>query len=248
MNPPMDDRRILAEMERRLARDDPDLASLMDALNGQFPTGPDDDRNDDGDRQDRHDWHWKAAMVLAIVAVVAMILTAILTRPPSPDDNKGPPNGLAPAVSVLTQRRAPPRTAPGRRPGPAVMGQLAHPPHARQGRLMRARDLAESYTSVRNDADAVKAVRLLVEQQLPGLLVVDAASCTRLRAGGSRAGRCGRRGACRPPGRAPWAYGRRLLPGGQAVSAHCRSRQHSRGARGADGSYSKSARRRCRAA
>ncbi|MBT2528317.1 DUF3040 domain-containing protein [Streptomyces sp. ISL-99] len=103
----MDDRRILAEMERRLARDDPDLASLMDALNGQFPTGPDDGPNDDGDR---HDWRWKTAVVFAIVAVVAMILTAILTRPPSPDDNKGPPNGLAPAVSVLTQRRAPSRT------------------------------------------------------------------------------------------------------------------------------------------
>ncbi len=171
VNPPMDDRCILAEMERRLARDDPEMVSLMDALNSQFPAGRDDDRNGNGER---HDWHWKAAVVLTIVAVVAMILTAILTRPPSPDDNKGPPNGLAPAVSVLTQRRVPPRTTWGRRPGSAGMGQLAHPPHARQGTLMRAGDLAESYISVRNDADAVEAVRLLVEQQLPGLLVVDA--------------------------------------------------------------------------
>jgi hypothetical protein len=40
---------------------------------------------------------------------------------------------------------------------------------------MRARDLAEPYVSVRNDADAVEAVRLLVKQRLPGLLVIDPA-------------------------------------------------------------------------
>ncbi|GAU71149.1 hypothetical protein SSP35_28_00240 [Streptomyces sp. NBRC 110611] len=37
---------------------------------------------------------------------------------------------------------------------------------------MRARDLAEPYSSIRSDADAVEAVRLLVDQRLPGVLVV----------------------------------------------------------------------------
>ncbi|GAU71461.1 hypothetical protein SSP35_41_00050 [Streptomyces sp. NBRC 110611] len=37
---------------------------------------------------------------------------------------------------------------------------------------MRARDLAEPYVAVRSDADAVDAVRLLVERCLPGILVV----------------------------------------------------------------------------
>ncbi|MBZ9643128.1 CBS domain-containing protein [Streptomyces sp. PSKA30] len=37
---------------------------------------------------------------------------------------------------------------------------------------MRARDLAQPYVSVSTDTDAVEAVRLLVEQGLPGLLVV----------------------------------------------------------------------------
>ncbi|MFE0192015.1 CBS domain-containing protein [Streptomyces sp. NPDC058989] len=40
---------------------------------------------------------------------------------------------------------------------------------------MRARDLAEPYLSVSSDADAVEAVRLLVERRLPGVLVVDPA-------------------------------------------------------------------------
>ncbi|MDG9715608.1 CBS domain-containing protein [Streptomyces sp. DH24] len=38
---------------------------------------------------------------------------------------------------------------------------------------MRARDLAEPYVSVAKDADAIEAVRLIVEQRLPGLLVTD---------------------------------------------------------------------------
>lgn len=40
---------------------------------------------------------------------------------------------------------------------------------------MRARDLAEPYVSVSHDADAIDAVRLIVEQRLPGLLVTDSA-------------------------------------------------------------------------
>jgi CBS domain-containing protein len=38
---------------------------------------------------------------------------------------------------------------------------------------MRARDLVQSYVTVSKDADALEAVRVLVEHGLPGLLVVD---------------------------------------------------------------------------
>jgi CBS domain-containing protein len=38
---------------------------------------------------------------------------------------------------------------------------------------MRARDLVKPYTSVSVDSDAIEAVRLLVQQRLPGLLVID---------------------------------------------------------------------------
>lgn len=103
MNPSMDDRRILAEIERRLARDDPELTSLMDALNHQFPGAQDeaDEPNSDGERRD---WRVKAAVVLAILAVVGMILTAIFSKPPSADDNHVPPNGrLAPAISIQSR-------------------------------------------------------------------------------------------------------------------------------------------------
>lgn len=119
MNPSMDDRRILAEIERRLARDDPDLTSLMDALNHQFPGAQDDadERNGDGERRD---WRVKAAAALAILAVVGMILTAIFNKPPSAEDNHVPPNGLPPAVSIHTQHRgqrsreAPEQRCPGK--------------------------------------------------------------------------------------------------------------------------------------
>jgi CBS domain-containing protein len=39
--------------------------------------------------------------------------------------------------------------------------------------LMRARDLVQPHVSVGKDADALEAVRLLVEHRLPGVLVVD---------------------------------------------------------------------------
>ncbi|MBZ9643127.1 DUF3040 domain-containing protein [Streptomyces sp. PSKA30] len=112
MNPSMDDRRILAEIERSLARDDPELVSLMDALNHQFPREPDDadDHNDNGGR---HDWRRKVIVALLLVALAGLILTALFTKPPPADDNQGPPaQGLAPAVAVHTQRRGP-RTRTG---------------------------------------------------------------------------------------------------------------------------------------
>ncbi|WP_192583662.1 DUF3040 domain-containing protein [Streptomyces albicerus] len=117
----MDDRRILAEIERRLARDDPELASRMDALNHQFPDDQHDAGRNDGAADDdggggRQGLRRKAITALLILALAGMILTAMFTKPPPADDNHGPPNGPNPAVSVHTQRRGPrSRTAPPRR-------------------------------------------------------------------------------------------------------------------------------------
>jgi hypothetical protein len=104
MNPSMDDRRILAEMERRLSRDDPELVALMDTLNHQFPDDEEAIRTPN-DEQKRHDWRWKAMVVFAVVLVLGLVLTAIFNRSPSTDGNHGPPNSRAPAVSVHSQGR-----------------------------------------------------------------------------------------------------------------------------------------------
>lgn len=129
---------------------------------------------------------------------------------------------------------------------------------------MRARDLAEPHVSVQKDADAIEGVRLIAEQRLPGLLVVDSAGrpCALLPA-------CDvvrtlvpsyvqeDRGLanvidephadhlCRA---LQGADGRRLPPVGQAVLAYCRSRLDSHEARGTDGPQSKPRHRRGRTA
>lgn len=106
MNPSMDDRRILAEIERRLTRDDPELVSLMHALNDQFPQDQDDvDDRIDGSAQ--HSWRWKAVMACVILALAGMILTAILNSSPADDDVPRPPRSLASAASVHTRRGSP---------------------------------------------------------------------------------------------------------------------------------------------
>ncbi|NWF29084.1 DUF3040 domain-containing protein [Streptomyces sp. PKU-EA00015] len=97
MNPPMDDRRALAEIERFLVRDDPELASRMDALNGQFAEV----RSEPRERSHPHDWRWVVALVVAVVALLGMILTAVLMAPPASRNSETPPPiGRAPAVSV----------------------------------------------------------------------------------------------------------------------------------------------------
>ncbi|MBT2367276.1 DUF3040 domain-containing protein [Streptomyces sp. ISL-10] len=122
MNPSMDDRRILAEMERHLSRDDPELVSLMDALNGQFPDDQEyTDRCNDGGGG--HDWRWKACVVFALVVVVSLILTLAFSGSPSAEDDHGPPHGRVPGVSVHSRRQSsrsrddpePMPTRPGRR-------------------------------------------------------------------------------------------------------------------------------------
>ncbi|MGR3939596.1 DUF3040 domain-containing protein [Streptomyces sp. BRA346] len=107
MNPSMDDRHILAEMERRLSQEDPELAALIDALNQQFLHEDEDSEGWVDDSGRRFDWRWKTGIACAVVAVLGLLLTAILTAtPPSADDKQGPPNGRLPAISVHSQRRA----------------------------------------------------------------------------------------------------------------------------------------------
>jgi CBS domain-containing protein len=45
--------------------------------------------------------------------------------------------------------------------------------HATEEQVVRARDLAVAYESVSVDSDATEAARLMAEQKLPGLLVLD---------------------------------------------------------------------------
>ncbi|MER5214867.1 hypothetical protein ABT063_31035 [Streptomyces sp. NPDC002838] len=124
----MDDRHILAEMERRLSQEDPELAALIDALNQQF-LHEDEDEDSEGwvdDSGRRFDWRWKTGIACAVIAVLGLLLTAILTAtPPSADDKQGPPNSRLPATSVHSQRRAAGygesrRTRPTRLPRPST--------------------------------------------------------------------------------------------------------------------------------
>ncbi|MFJ8533582.1 DUF3040 domain-containing protein [Streptomyces sp. NPDC093591] len=127
----MDDRRILAEMERHLSRDDPELAALMDALNHQFPDQRKDIEGCDDASGRRFDWRWKAGIAFVIVAVVGLLLTAILTAPSRPaDDNHGPPNGRLPAVTGHSQRRSP---GPGASRGAAPARQGRRNPEPPKG-------------------------------------------------------------------------------------------------------------------
>ncbi|AMW14335.1 hypothetical protein A4E84_35490 [Streptomyces qaidamensis] len=144
MNPSMDDRSVLAEMERRLSQEDPELVGLMDALNHQFPDAQADrDALEDVDAHDeaephetddlRLDWRWKAIMVFAVVLVAGLILTAVFNRSASADDNHGPLNSRAPAVAVNPHGRRLP--GPGEHPGSTDRGV----PRGRLRRRRRAR-------------------------------------------------------------------------------------------------------------
>jgi len=100
MNPSMDDRRALAEIERCLVQDDPELVSRMDALNEKFDEVS---SNVQAERQ-RWDGRWVAALVLAVVAVLAVILTAVFAAPPAAEDTEQPPPvGRAAAVSIYAR-------------------------------------------------------------------------------------------------------------------------------------------------
>lgn len=98
MTHPMDDRRILAEIERGLAEEDSGLAALMDALNQQFADGPDKDRDTDTpDRTRRRDWRLVAGIIFLVVSVLGLFLTAALqgTSQPADVDDRRPPGRAA---------------------------------------------------------------------------------------------------------------------------------------------------------
>ncbi|MBV7697543.1 DUF3040 domain-containing protein [Streptomyces sp. TRM70350] len=117
MNPEMDEERVLAQLERRLAQDDPALAATMDALNEQFPEEPEaEPAQSHEEKEKQHDWRRTAATVLAVIAALGLFLTAVLNSSSHQGDrDPPPPKGMVPGVSVQSQRRCPPRTAPRRR-------------------------------------------------------------------------------------------------------------------------------------
>ncbi|WP_405956607.1 hypothetical protein [Streptomyces phaeochromogenes] len=102
-----DDMRVLAEMERRLRRDDPGLVTLLDALNEQFlydedaddtPDGNDDSEGEDG--SGGHDWRWHVIVVFLVVLTVSLILTLVLNRSPSAPDGPATSNGRGPLLDT----------------------------------------------------------------------------------------------------------------------------------------------------
>ncbi|MEU8844800.1 hypothetical protein AB0C70_00825 [Streptomyces sp. NPDC048564] len=121
MNPEMNDGRILAQLERRLAQDDPSLAETMEALNQQFANEPDEGTTDSEQENDslqeedkRHSWWLITITLFVIITFLGLFITALLNSNPDQTDRQpGPPQGLAPAVSLYTQHRS--RPEPRRR-------------------------------------------------------------------------------------------------------------------------------------
>lgn len=149
VNPEMNEGRIIAQLERRLAQDDPSLAATMDALNQQFPGEPSegtagsrqetdsydetDSRQEEGEGRSR----WPVAVtVFIIIAFLSLFITAVLkSNAHRTDKNPGPPQGLAPAVSVHLQQRSRPPSEPRRRLTDATHGHrpAGRPTTCRQG-------------------------------------------------------------------------------------------------------------------
>lgn len=139
MNPEMDDGRILAQLERRLAQDDPELAATMDALNQQFPDETEAQSADCLEEEEKHR-HWRvtAAMVFAVIAFLGLFITAVLnSHAYESDQDPGAPRG--PKTGSQSERRAPSRTPPRHRlPGRSSGQRPTDPPKAYPGG-MRAR-------------------------------------------------------------------------------------------------------------
>ncbi|MFJ3160974.1 hypothetical protein [Streptomyces kanasensis] len=108
----MDEDRLLAEIERLLAREDPELDATMSALgrqltgdpfaHGGFPADRPRDRPADGpDGRDPRDWRKVTFLVAVVVAVVGLVLTAVLTQPADPATDPSPPPAPPPAGAPL---------------------------------------------------------------------------------------------------------------------------------------------------
>ncbi|WP_228975746.1 DUF3040 domain-containing protein [Streptomyces sp. DH12] len=104
MAPGMDEGRLLAEIERLLAREDPELDARMSALGRQLTGDPYDHAGPPADLPPdcpavgpgpdgpvRRDWRKVAFLVAVVVAVVGLVLTAVLTQPADPGTDPAPP-------------------------------------------------------------------------------------------------------------------------------------------------------------
>ncbi|WP_149181935.1 DUF3040 domain-containing protein [Streptomyces sp. TRM49041] len=104
----MDEDRLLAEIERLLAREDPDLDARMSALGRQFtgeppePSGHADTGGVRRGRGRRRDWRKVVAVVAVVVAVVGLVLTAVLMQPADSGSDQLPPAGMPAAVAFRT--------------------------------------------------------------------------------------------------------------------------------------------------
>ncbi|OII70252.1 hypothetical protein BJP39_14195 [Streptomyces sp. CC77] len=105
----MDEDRLLAEIERSLARDDPALDERMSVLGRQFAEGPppepdpeDGVEHPHGTRAHgrRRDWRKIVAVVAVVVAVLGLVLTALLSGPSATVPDQAPPAGLPAAVQA----------------------------------------------------------------------------------------------------------------------------------------------------
>ncbi|WP_329274147.1 DUF3040 domain-containing protein [Streptomyces sp. NBC_00691] len=93
-----DEQRILGEIERRLACDDPALATLIDSLNAQFPRASDVSA---GARAARRNPRVVAAAALTVIALLGLILTAMLGSRSAPATGEdGGPAALPPLAAV----------------------------------------------------------------------------------------------------------------------------------------------------
>ncbi|WP_318212947.1 DUF3040 domain-containing protein, partial [Streptomyces sp. SJL17-1] len=94
-----DDQRVLGEIERRLTRDDPALATLIDSLNKQFPRAADVPSDT---RASRRNPRVVAAVVLTVIALLGLILTAMLGSRSAPSTGvDGGPAALS-SLSAVT--------------------------------------------------------------------------------------------------------------------------------------------------
>ncbi|MEV8312273.1 DUF3040 domain-containing protein [Streptomyces flavidovirens] len=134
MNPEMDDGRILAQLERRLAQDDPELAATMDALNQQFPNEAKAQSADGLEEEEKQrNWRVTAATVLAVIAILGLFITAVLnSNAYRSDQDPGPLRG--PSTGTQSERRIPSRTPPRQRlPSRGTGHRPTDPPRAYPG-------------------------------------------------------------------------------------------------------------------
>lgn len=139
MNPEMDDRRILAQLERRLAQDDPELAATMDALNQQFPDDAEAESADGlKEAEKQRNWWVTAATVFAVISFLGLFVTAVLnSNAHRSDQDPVPPRG--PGTGTQSERRTPSSTPPRQRlPGRGTGLRPTDPPKAYPGGI-RAR-------------------------------------------------------------------------------------------------------------